>query len=312
MKPKLYIHVNKAGHFLSWELPYFQRYFDLVSQPDSDAILFAFGPDALASGAILPAKLRVILLFPGFSYNPYHDVIHRLGMQQIIRDSYKIVFTNPGPIHEAFKHLDNLYICPFSVNTDLIKVRQYRKHISSLLHASADYPQKDWTRSRDIMRLTRLPFEIFPQRSTTLPERLLLKFRKYLAAKKVLNSAPLLNQGYEAHQQVINKYHNYDGFVHIAAETPPYVDGKYTATLLEAGLTGSILFWHDTLGLGNDFETIFNLPLEPEKAAIEILQIRKNIDIEAHSKRTVEEIYDRVNPEKVITTRLDVILENLG
>lgn len=117
--------------------------------------------------------------------------------------------------------------------------------------------------------------------------------------------------GYESHSVVIEKYHAYDGFVHVAAETPPHVDGKYTATLLEAGLTGCILFWHDTLGLGNDFETVFNLPLDARKAADEILLIRRGIDIESHSKQTSEEIYERVNPQKVMQMRFKKIMEIL-
>lgn len=173
-------------------------------------------------------------------------------------------------------------------------------------------PKKDWTRSRDIMLKTRLNYEVFPPRQRGVIERLSLKTRLYLKKKGCLQSAPLLQHGYESHARVVEKYHKYDGFVHVAAETPPYVDGKYTATLLEAGLTGSILFWHDTLGLGNDFETIFDLPLDPILAAQRILQIRDSINIEEHSKQTAKEIYERVNPDHVMKTRSDAIKELLS
>jgi hypothetical protein len=98
-----------------------------------------------------------------------------------------------------------------------------------------------------------------------------------------------------------------DGFVHVAAEVPPFVDGKYTATLLEAGLTGAILFWHDTLSLGNDFETVFNLPVEPNTAAAKILEIRSGIHVETHSRLTREEILDRCSPDKVVRMRYERI-----
>ena len=310
-KPNLTIHVQGATHFLSWELPYFRKYFNIVDTPDKNNILFVFGPDALVSGALLPAKLKVVLLFPGFGYNPYHNIIHRYGMQEVIDQYYDLVFVNPGPLHEAFRNCKKLRLCPFSINTDVIKLRRPRNKINNLIHISANTPQKDWTRSRDIMRLTGLSYEVFPSRNFPIYQRVLRRIRLYLNRKGYFKSNPLYFAGYDSHQKIIEKYHKYDGFVHIAAEIPPLVDGKYTATLLEAGLTGAILFWHDTLGLGNDFETIFNLSVDPLKAADEVLQIRQSIDIEAHSKKTAEEIYEHTNPEKIIRNRFEAIKELL-
>jgi hypothetical protein len=268
-----------------------------------------FGPDALASGALLPARRRVALLFPGFGYNPYHNLIHKYGMQRLIDDYYDIVFVNPGPIHEAFRTSEKIRLCPFSINTSAIGLRRPRSEINSLIHISADYPQKDWMRSRDIMSRTGLKHEVFPARFPPLYQRVFRRLKRTLVNKGYLKSNPLLNRGYDPHEKVIEKYHQYDGFVHVAAETPPFVDGKYTATLFEAGLTGSILFWHDTLGLGNDLETVFDLSLEPPVAADEILQIRKSINVETHSRRTAEEIYELVNPDKVMRIRFEALRE---
>jgi hypothetical protein len=120
-------------------------------------------------------------------------------------------------------------------------------------------------------------------------------------------------KGYVSHSRVIRKYQQYDGFVHVAAEkpSPVYIDGKYTAALLEAGLTGAILFWHDTLGLGNDLETVFNLPLEPEEAARELRHIRENLDVERHSRLTREEILEKYSPARSISYRAARIKELL-
>lgn len=312
MKPRLHIHVRKATHFLSWELPYFERYFDLIDSPAKDAVLFSFGPDALASGALLPAYKRVSLLFPGFGLNPYHDIVHRYGMQRIIDESYDLVFVNPGPIREAFRDSSKIAVIPFSVNTELIHIRKPRNALNSLLHVSAFFPQKDWTRSRDIMKLTGLRYEVFPPRELSILQRVRKRVRIELQRQGLVRPDDRLRQmGYVPHSIVVEKYHAFDGFVHVAAETPPFVDGKYTATLLEAGLTGCILFWHDTLNLGNDFETIFNLPLDPQEAAAEILHIRQSIDVESHSRRTAEEIFERTNPNKVMRIRYEKILEML-
>lgn len=97
---KLYICIKKANHFLRWELPYFKKYFDLVDKPSPDAVLFAFGPDALAEGAQLPARIRVTLLFPGFGCNLYHDLVHRYAIQRVVDEHYNIIFADPGPIME--------------------------------------------------------------------------------------------------------------------------------------------------------------------------------------------------------------------
>lgn len=310
-KTRLYIHIENATHFLKWELPYFKKYFELVDEPSSDAVLFVFGPDALATGAMLPARLRTTLIFPGFSYNPYHNLVHRHGMQRVVDEHYDILFANPGPIAEAFKDCPKLRICPFSVDTDRISVRRFRKSIDSLIHISANYPQKDWTRSRDTMQLTGLKYDVFPPRERSLARRIARRIKNELVDNNRVTNAPLLHAGYDSHDTVIRKYSEYDGFVHIAGETPPFVDGKYTATLLEAGLTGSILFWHDTLGLGNDFETIFSLPKDPQSAAEEILIIRRSIDVETHSRLTAEEVRERVNPDKVMRMRFEAIREML-
>jgi len=308
-KIKLYIHAVQATHFLRWEIPYFKKYFEMVERPQQDAVLFAFGADALATGANLPARIRAVLLLPGFGYHPYHDLIQRYEMQCIVDKHYDIVFANPGPIAEAFKNHPKLRICPLSIDTDNITMYRFRKSINSLIHISADSPQKDWKRSRDTMKLTGLKYEVFPPRNNNLVYHATRWIRGKLSERNLIHVSPLFQAGYVEHNKVIKKYLQYDGFVHIAGETPPVADGKYTATLLEAGLTGSILFWHDTLGLGNDFETIFSLPKDPRTAANEILNIRKSIDVEAHSRRTVEEIREKASPDKSVRLRFELISE---
>lgn len=310
-KPKLHLHVSEAAHFLSWELPYFKRYFEVVEAPASDTVLFVFGPDMLSSGATLPALVRVAFLVPGFGYNSYFNLVHRLGMQRTIELYYDLVLANPGPIAEVFSGSPKLRLCPYSVNVDGIRPVRYRTRINSLLHASADLPQKDWARSQEVMRQTGLRYEVYPSRKRNLVPDLWYYGGIYMRRRGWLKGSPALNAGYRRHDELIAKYSAYDGFVHIAAQTPPFVDAKYTATLLEAGLTGSILFWHDTLSLGNEFETVFSLPLDPEQAAKEILIIRSSIDVETHSKRTAEEIREHVNIDNVLRVRYEAIRELL-
>lgn len=245
---------------------------------------------------------------------------HRASIRQTIDEHYDMVFVNPGPTHEAFKTSSKIRLCAFSIDTNRVEMTSPRTKIASLLHASADYPQKDWRRSEEIMRRSGLKYEVFPPRTAQVVtwqtryakwmNRNKRYLRHYLAQVGIGKfKTPKLPSRYRNHDELIHKYRQYDGFVHIAAETPPHVDGKYTATLLEAGLTGAILFWHDTLGLGNDFETIFNLPLDPESAAQRIVDISCSLNVEQHSRRTHQEILDRCHPDTVIRTRFNAMRE---
>lgn len=306
-KPKLKILVGLCSHFLKWELPHFENFFEIVDEPASDTILLAFGPDVLDAGAKLPALKRVALSFPGFGRNPYHNIEYRRDLFHLVSDNYDLLFVNPGPLEVAFYGLAKLVVCPFSIDTYLVHLKRCRHSIRSLLHVSADYPQKDWRRSEAVMKYTGLKMEVFPPREIKDKQFYKLRHSFNKAFNRIgvpwrFNIPP---EGYFKHKTVVRKYHRFDAFVHVAAEVNHYfmIDGKYTASLLEAGATGAILFWHDTLNLGNSLETVFNLSLEPKVAAEEILQIARNINIEKHSKLTSEEIHDKFNPSYSVGIR---------
>lgn len=316
MKIKLKIFVkNAAYYFLKWELPYFEKEFELVDEPADDVVTFAYGPDVLKESANFPALKRVAILFPGFDFNPYHNLKRREETLSIIKESYDTIFVNPGPVRDALITSDKLASQPFSVDVDkLLKFRKTRKAINSLIHVSADAPQKDWERSQKIMELTGLPNEIYPPRikkdkKITMADRIKWRYNKYILKYVSPTKAFRNTLGYVDHLSTIKKYVEYDGFVHIAEEKPlpEHLDGKYTAALFEAGVTGSIIFWHDTFDTGNDFETIFSLSKDPETAAKQILEIRNEIDVKRHSELTSEEISDKCHPQKAVDYRKRII-----
>lgn len=314
MKTKLKIVVDKASYFLDWEIPYFRKEFDLVDEPSENAIVLAFGPDVLEFSAKLPALKRTAVLFPGFYYNPYHNLECRQKMLELVENHFDVIFVNPGPIEEALKLSNKIVSHPFSVDVDkILKFKKVRKSLTSLIHVSADSPQKDWERSKQIMELTGLKNEVYPPRSSipkiTWKDRIMWRYNKYVTQKFNPTKAFRTNIGYVSHRTVIRKYSEYDGFVHVAAEKQllEHIDGKYTAALLEAGVTGSVIFWHDTLNLGNNFETVIHLPKDIDKAASEILHIRKNLDVERQSEKTSQEISDTCHPEKVVAFRRKTI-----
>lgn len=314
-KPKLYIHVGLATHFLKWEIPEFAKYFDLVDHPGKDAVLLSFGPDVLEEASKMPALKRFAVLFPGFGFNPVHN--HELQKHQAsIIKRFEVAFINPGPLQIAYKGLNNIKLYQFSVDVDLIGFKNYRKRIKSLIHVSNDGAQKDWERSEEIMQLTGMKHEVYPPRKHEFYQREVDRNDRANKIRKLvgLKEKAYLPYGYVNHQKVIKKYQQYDGFVHVASDVKhrDLLDGKYTASLIEAGLTGSILFWHDTFGLGNNLETVFNLSVEPKKAAEEILDIAKSIDVRKHSELTRQEMLETFNVHDSVRTRAELILERIS
>ena len=312
IKPKLFIFVEQATHFLRWEIPEFEKYFEVVDTPGTDTILLSFGPDVIERALELPARLKFATTFPGFAHNPLHDLDIRHKHLNILRN-FDGVFINPGPLEIAYSELSNVVFYPFSIDTKLVKFKSYRKKIDSLVHVSNDSPQKDWTRSEEVMKLTGLKYEVFPPRDNSYYESILERNRlkNKIRRKLKLKERNYLPFGYVPHEIVVKKYQKYDGFVHVARDIkhPVCIDGKFTASLIEAGVTGSILFWHDTYGLGKGLETVFDLSLEPEKAAQEILEISKNIDVYKHSKLTREEMLDTFSTSNSVGIRANHILK---
>lgn len=313
--PELYVHVGEATHFVRWELPQFARYFTMADAPSPSAVLMSFGPDVLEGAAGLPARARFAVLFPGFGHNPVHNLPLRERSRDLIATSFRLAFINPGPLQIAYEGLPNVMYYPFSVDTSLVGVRRFRRRLDSLIHVSAEAPQKDWQRSAEVMRLTGLRHSVFPPRLGRYHRLQRLRNRIRVAASRAVGaSAPVLRpNGYMRHEATVRRYQAHDGFVHVARDVahPIYLDGKYTATLIEAGLTGAILFWHDTFGLGNHLETVFEVPVEPARAAERILEVRSSLDVMAHSRRTHEEMMDVFNPVASVRVRAEAMLAAL-
>ena len=304
---RLYLHVRKAQHFLRWERAEFARHFELVDEPAPDAALLSFGPDVLEEAAWLPARARFAVLFPGFSFNPVRDAALRERQRALLTERFEQIFINPGPLEIAYAGLDNVTLYPFSVDTSLVGFRRFRTRLDSLIHVSHDNPQKDWHRSASIMRKTGLTSEVFPPRDDAVLRRHVrsLEHRNVIRRRIGGRGRDVLPVGYFDHARTIREYHRFDGFVHVARDVrhPEFIDGKYTASLIEAGVTGAILFWHDTWGIGNGLETVFELPLDTDAAARRILEIRASLDVAAHSRCTREEMLDTFNPRASVARR---------
>lgn len=237
----------------------------------------------------------------------------RRTMHEIINNYYDVLFINPGPLELAYGDLEKTKISPFSISPRFSKYKKYRKSVHSLLHLSSDSPQKDWQRSEEVMKKTGLPYEIYPPRGKPIPKdfRATLRQQYNRAANQVgTKKLDVMPHGYAFHNQVIKKYLEHDGFVHIARniEDGVYIDGKYTASLIEAGATGAILFWHDTFSLGNGLDTVFNIPLDIDQAAQRIQDISSSLNVLEHSKKTREEMLSVFSASKSVEQRAEIIL----
>lgn len=87
---------------------------------------------------------------------------------------------------------------------------------------------------------------------------------------------------------------------------------KVTASLIEAGVSGAIVFWHDTWSLGNGLQTVFDPLVSTAEAARENLQIRASIDVARHSRATRVEMLDTFNPHHSVTVRTKLMVELVG
>lgn len=308
---ELYIHVGEAKHFLAWELPEFRKYFNIVEKPDENALLLAFGPDVLEEAAQLPAKARFAVLFPGFNCNPLHNIELRNKQIKIIRQFYTRIFINRGPLEKAYADVDKITLYPFSIDIKKVSFKKYRHQVNSMIHVSSNSPQKDWQRSEDVMRQVGLPYEVFPPRDADKMQIYLEKENKHTYFDRIFSrKKKTLPYGYLSHAATISKYQEYDAFVHIASDIHHelYLDGMYTASLIEAGLTGAIIFWHDTYDVGGYLETVFEVSSDPRVAAQEINSILRNLDVKEWSKRTRAEMLKTFNPQISVRIRAEEML----
>lgn len=313
VKPELYIHVGEATHFLRWELPEFSKHFKLVDTPSEKTPMLIFGPDVLESSLSLPALKRYAVLFPGFGHNPLYNMEIKAKHDALL-PHYDLVFINPGPLEIAYREHKNIVFYPFSIDIEKVGYEGPRRKVKNIIHISSDYPQKDWGRSAEIMRKTGLKWEVYPKREEdSAVKKVVLRLRKYLYQLTRIPLFELPVHGYVSHDSVVRKYKKSDAFIHAAKDIkdPLFIDGKYTATLIEAGLSGCIVFWHDTFNLGNTLETVFSVSLDPDTAAIQIKSIIAELNVKEHSEKTHQEMLDKFNPENSVRVRAEAIINSL-
>jgi hypothetical protein len=116
--------------------------------------------------------------------------------------------------------------------------------------------------------------------------------------------------GYVPFEDLPAIYQNADGFLNpnMIGDPPGYyIDCTYTGTTIEAGLSGCIIFWHDCMELGNRFETVFEISLDPVEIAQKVQDVVNSIDLDKHSTRTAEEFHEKCNIENAVKQKVEIM-----
>jgi hypothetical protein len=281
-------------HFTKWELPEFKKHFSNVimhyynedpqfTQIKKDDILFVFL--SLPQYQNVECDFKFGMIYPGFGFHPLHHLDQRARMKSVI-SQYSAVFMNDGPLWESFKDLPNVYNTPYAVDSHMFKKTRVRTKFKRIIQVANNvaWQYKGRHISEAAMKLMPYEWELFPENNNKM--------------------------GAIPFNELPDIYQKADGFLNpnMIGDPPGYwVDCKYTGTTLEAGLSGCIIFWHDCMKLGNDFETVFEISSNPIEIAKRIPEIINSIDLEKHSLLTSQEFYERCNIKSSVEHKINTI-----
>ena len=286
---------TRTFHFSTWEIDKFKKYFREVvihyveedpttSILQKDDVLFVYAMVSMyshiKSGIDCYAKFGI--LYAGFGFQPIIQPEQIKGLEYIF-DDFDAIFLNEGPAWEAYKHKDNAVLVPPSIESSIFKKTRIRTDFKKLIHAAGKStgPYKNRELSAKVFKLLPYECELVPA-----------------------DDVPVM---YLPHDQMPEIYQNADGFMSPQRIGPTYVDAKYTASLCEAGMSGCIIFWHDCMNLGNSFDTVFEISLDPNEIAQTIKDVVSFIDLEKHSQLTAEEFYEKCNTDNAIKIRVETM-----
>ena len=285
---------NREFHFSQWDIPEFKKYFSNVlvhyyaedpnfTQIKEDDILFVF----LHLGIYQSVKCfaRFAMLYPGFGFHPLHNLPQRALVAGYITQ-YNAVFVNDGPVWESYTGTPNVFCAPYGLASEMFKKTRIRTKFKRIIQVANNFAWQYKGRhiAEEAMRLMPYEWELIPDKNN------------------LIGAIPF--------SELPDVYQNADGFLNPNMIGPPpgyWIDCTYTGTTLEAGLSGCIIFWHDCMGLGNRFETVFEISLNPVEIATKVQDIVNSIDLEKHSLLTAQEFYEKCNIHDATKYKVDVI-----
>ena len=244
-----------------------------TDKPSKDTPIFAVGSDAINDvyEQRLPRSSLTGLFLPGIGHigNP----ITRRGNAEAMRGiagHCNTVLVQSGHMQLV---LPDATVMPHYIDLEGVQSR-VRTCISSIIHAGVMGLKKERYRQKAVMERSGLPWSFFPPNGV----------HRYIKRDEYL-------------EHILEA----DAFVH-CAQYGDYgdLDGKYTASLLEAAAGGAICFWHDAFDMGNDFKSIIQVPSDPDEAAeiIKSYAQRRPKSIAYLSRKAMKEIRSKCDPKK--------------
>lgn len=284
---------RNSFHFNKWEKHLFKKYFrevvyhSLEDDPKcevikKDDVLFVYAMITLYNHVKCDNKFGIF--YPGFGFNPFKNREKALKSGYLF-DKYDAIFMNEGPIWETFKQFPNAILVQYSCDPNIFKKTRQRDTFKKIIQVAGKIgPFKGRHISTEVFKL--LPYE-----SELVPA----------------DSDPVMYIPWERLPEI---YQNADGFLspNLIGPPPEYqIDAKYQVSLIEAGMSGCIIFWHDCMGLGNSMETVFEIPSDPAGISQKIQEVVGSIDLEKHSALTAQEFYEKGNMHDATKYKVDIM-----
>jgi hypothetical protein len=279
-------------HF-SWMNDEFRKHFREVivtSNPwfpaNEDDVLLVNA--CLGSFYNLACKRKFGILLPGFGFHPYKRPEQFNEMKPVFA-KYDAIFCDEAPVGEAVKRdgtCKNFHYVPICANSCDFKKTRKREKFRKIIQVASHGAEKGRDVSKQAMKLLPYECELIPRDNESYFQR--------------------------SQEQMIASYQEADGFLHPGRVGPApgyFVDAKYTVSLIEAALSGCIIFWHDAMNHGNSMETVFEVSLDPKEIADKIQQVVGSIDLDAHSTKTANEFRDKYSTENNVKRMMDIMVQ---
>jgi hypothetical protein len=278
-------------HFAKWEKVEFQKHFSCVGEacnPNSikaDDVLMVYSSRWIPRFEKVRCRAKFCMLFPGWNFDPF--VRKDYKQTRIINSAlqYTSIFVNEGPIWEVMRGKPKTHLVPYSVDNSKFQKRRRRLQFKCIIQVARDEPYKGRYISEAAMKMMPFEWRLYPPNTGDMNNML------------PWSTLPEI-------------YQNADGFLSPNMIGPrPYfrVDAKYNAATMEAGLSGCIIFWHDCMNLGNSFETVFPISLDPKEIAERIQDVVGSIDLDKHSTLTAQEFYEKCNAESAVRAKVEIM-----
>lgn len=279
-------------HF-SWMNEEFKKYFKEVIVT-SNPWLPVMEDDVLLVNACLGSfhdmkcKHKFGILLPGFGFHPYMHPEQFDAMKHMY-PKYDAIFCDEAPVGAAVARdgtCKNFHIVPICCNSHVYKKTRVRDKFKRIIQVASCGHEKGRDISRAAMQLMPYEWELYPKET------------------QLYGSIPI--------GHMVDIFQNADGFLHPSKIGPPpgyWTDAKYTVSLIEAGMSGCIIFWHDIMKHGNSMETVFEVSLNPLEIAERIQEVVGSIDLEKHSQKTSEEFRNKHSIENTVKKKMDIMMQ---